>query len=279
MKQIMLMCLLISATDSEQVDVHPSTSIDPELASSTVGLPRTLEQIVLPGSPLRVKKLVDRNQPFILRIIDSYPHGDDHRYDLEYQALEPGQYDLTDYLERVDGSPINDLPPINVLIESTLPSGPTQPNSLADSQVDRFGGYRIWMGLAVLGWIVGLLALIFVGRRSGSAVEDTSPDQLEPVDRLEPLIAAAKRGDLSQSDRASLERAVIGFWTEELKLNDCPPATISQRLARHEQAGPMLNRLEHWLHAPPNEHDHAIDLANVLEPIVQLKQRPLESSA
>ena len=60
----------------------------------------------------RSKPLDDRRAPVVLRIVDVYPHGTAFRYDLEYYGLEPGTFDLRDYLRRKDGSSTADLPPI-----------------------------------------------------------------------------------------------------------------------------------------------------------------------
>ncbi|MEM8912206.1 MAG: hypothetical protein AAGC97_10605 [Planctomycetota bacterium] len=261
--------LLVSAPDG--TDVTPTNPED-VLSSSTVGLPKTLENVVLPGPELRVLRLEHRNQPFILRILQIYPHGDSHRYDLQYQALEPGSYCLTDYLEGVDGGDTGDLPRLNVLVESTLPAGTTQPTSLPESDIGRFGGYRLWLGVGAFVWILGLLALIFVGRSSARNDEDSSAGE-QPVDQLEPLVAAAISGDLPKDQRAILERAVMGFWTDELNLNRLPPATISEKLRQHEHAGPMLKSLETWLHSPHG--DDNIDLETVLAPIRQTTRDPI----
>src|SRR5438876_7853227 len=75
-----------------------------DLRATTVGMPARIEQLVLPGSELEVKPLEDRRQPVVLRIVTSYPHGTAFRYDLVYYSLEPGEFDLRDYLRRKDGS-------------------------------------------------------------------------------------------------------------------------------------------------------------------------------
>ncbi|MEZ6065121.1 MAG: hypothetical protein R3B90_05320 [Planctomycetaceae bacterium] len=70
--------------------------------SANVGLPGKLTDVVLPGSELTVGP-VDDDTPVIIRIDAVRPHGTDHRYDLTVYGVEPGEYDLGDYLVRVDG--------------------------------------------------------------------------------------------------------------------------------------------------------------------------------
>lgn len=74
-----------------------------------VGIAARLTNRVLPGSELEVAPNEDRSLPIVLRITAVYPHGDSFRYDFEYYGLEPGSYDLTDYLQRQDGTEAGEL--------------------------------------------------------------------------------------------------------------------------------------------------------------------------
>ena len=81
----------VAVTDSNrrvlwQADVHDNGAAD-----------------VLPGSELEVKPIGERT-PIVLRIVRVFPHGTAFRYDLEYYGLEPGSFDLKDYLQRKDRS-------------------------------------------------------------------------------------------------------------------------------------------------------------------------------
>ena len=73
----------------------PASADDPP---PSVGMAQQLEQVVLPGSPLEVKPLEDRHDPFVLRIVNMYPHGSDHRYDFEYYASGARQLQLGELL-------------------------------------------------------------------------------------------------------------------------------------------------------------------------------------
>src|SRR5687768_1974296 len=90
---------------------------------STVGMPARIDQLVLPGSELEVKPLDDRKLPVVLRIAAVFPHGSAYRYDLVYYGLDPGTFDLKDYLRRKDGSSTVDLPTLKVEIQTLLPPG------------------------------------------------------------------------------------------------------------------------------------------------------------
>src|SRR5262249_46015932 len=131
----------------------------------TVGFAGRLRDVVLPGSELEPKPLVDRKTPVVLRVLRAEPVLDGFRYDLEYIGLEPGSFDLRDYLRRKDGSPTNTLPEVRVTVASVLPPGQVLLNPLEGRATPRPGGYRLALAIGGVAWALGLLAILFVGRR------------------------------------------------------------------------------------------------------------------
>ena len=123
----------------------------------------------------------------------------------------------------------------------------------------------MWAAIAALVWVAGLFVLIFGGRKPKLERREAKQETLSPADRLRPLIRSARNGTLPPEERASLERAVMAFWRDELDLGDLPPAELSQQLKAHQDAGPMLRGLETWLHAP--DGDPSVDLDELLRPI------------
>ena len=81
----------------------------------TVGAAGFIEQIILPGSELAGKPIDDRS-PIVARVVNVFPHGDSFRYDIQFHGLEPGKYNLSDWLVRKDGSGTEGLPEIAVEI-------------------------------------------------------------------------------------------------------------------------------------------------------------------
>ena len=110
-------------------------------------MPGKIDQLVLPGTELEVKPLEDRRAPLVLRIAEAYPHGSAFRYDLVYYGLEPGDYDLRNYLRRKDGSALGELPPIPVKVDPVLPPGQVEPNPLALERSPSLGGYRLLLAI------------------------------------------------------------------------------------------------------------------------------------
>src|SRR5262245_4828842 len=238
-------------------------------ATSTVGMSARIDQLVLPGSELEAKPLEDRREPLVLRITGVYPHGTSFRYDLEYYALEPGQYDLRDRLRRKDGSALGDLPSIPVTVNPMLPPGQVEPRPLALEQSPSLGGYRLLLAFCGSFWVAGLVAILVLGRRKPieDQLESSRPATL--ADRLRPLVDAALAGTLSQGQHAELERLLIGYWRKRLELEKASPAEAIAVMRSHPEAGALLRKLEDWLHKPGAKVEET-DLSALLGPYHEL---------
>lgn len=255
------------AEDSEDTN-DPEVTDDPqENYRSTVGMPVQIKQLVLPGPKLIVKPLEDRNDRFVLRLVADYRHGTDYRYDFECYGLEPGTYELANYLVREDGTEADGLPKISIEVKSILDDGQVLPSSLSNSTFRWLGGYRVAAFLAALIWLGGFFALVFVGRKRKVKSEPKASLPITPIDEIRPFLLAASRGELTKDQHGELERALIAYWTDRLSLNALSPVEVSAKLKDDAIAGPMLSEVERWLHAP--EDDPSFDLASVLKPIEQ----------
>lgn len=220
----------------------------PEPARSTVGLPSELTGLVVNGSEVEAAP-ASATSKVIVRIDDVQPHGTAHRYALTFTGLEPGTFDLRDYLVRKDRSPLTDAAPIPIEIRSVLPKDAMKPNPLAGMPGPALGGYTklAWTAGAV--WLLGLLAILFVGRkRKRAAIIAERPITL--AERLRPLVEEARHGRLPQSQQAELERLLLGVWRRRLSLQALPAAAAIAAMRAHPEAGALLRQLEQWLHAP-----------------------------
>lgn len=242
---------------------------------STVGRPARIEQRVLPGSELEVKPLSERT-PIVLRIVRVFPHGTAFRYDLEYYGLEAGTFDLKDYLQRKDRSSTADLPPIPVTIQSILPPGQIKPNPLAPRLAPHLGGYRLALLISGVLWVIGLLLVLFVGRRRKRARE-LAARPLNLAEHLRPLVEGAVAGRLSPARLAELERTLIAYWERRLHVRDRKPMAALAELRQHPEAGPLLRQLETWLHQPGG--GAAVDVATLLAPYHHVRADDLETGA
>ncbi len=246
-----------------------------ETPSTTVGVSGRIEQVKLPGSELEAKP-IDETSPIVLRIAGSFPHGTDWRYDLVYYGLEPGTYDLTGWLQRKDGSPTEDLPPIEVEVTSVLPPGQIEPNPLESVETPNLGGYETLLTVLAVLWSLGFLTILIVRRpRSDVVTMTVQPRTL--ADRLRPLVERAIAGDLPEGRTAELERALIAYWRKRLGIETMPASEAIARLHAHEEAGALLRALERWLHRPGGDPD--VDVARLLAPYQDVPENALESKA
>jgi hypothetical protein len=234
----------------------------PQLCDSTVGLPARTEQLVLPGTELEPAAWDDAT-PVVIRIEAVYPHGAAFRYDLVYQGLEPGEYDLRKFLRRKDGSSVDDLPPLVVTIHGLLPLGHVTPHDPPFSSLPWLGGYRVLLALVGVLWLMGLIWIVYP-RRPASQVLGEGVVHVSLAERLRPLVSRAMRGQLTSVQTAELERALVSYWRRRLSLEDVPPVEALRRLRADPQAGPLVAQLESWLHRPQGGRE--VDIAALLAP-------------
>ena len=227
----------------------------------TVGAPGRIEQLFLPGSEL-VPQPIDDKSPIVLRVLQKFRHGDGFRYDFQFVGLEPGDYDLSQWLVRADDSPTDDLPAIPVTIRSLLPPGQVEPNRLETGWIPRMGGYRRVMMAVALLWLLVLAGLIFAGRKRVDQGPPPEPE-LTLADLLTARLADAMENRMPREQYAELERMLVAFWRKRLDLDSLPTSQAIQQIRQHPQAGPLLRQLEEWLHSPTPPPD--LDLPRLLE--------------
>jgi hypothetical protein len=245
--------------------------------TTTVGMSGRVEQLVLPGPELEAVPNDDRKAPVVLRVVRVFPHGTAFRYDLEYQGLEPGTFDLRNYVRRKDGSSAADLPPLPVRVVAVLPPGQVAPNALEIRKAPFLGGYRALRIVGGTVWGLGLVGIVYWGfLRRKQRVAGPAAKPLSLADRLRPLVEGAIAGKLSPPQLASLERTLIAFWRKRLRLEDADPGQALETLRSHTQAGPLLGQLEAWLHRPGAGGE--VDPVRLLEPYQRLPADALEGS-
>jgi hypothetical protein len=236
----------------------------PSAFQSPVGMPFRVEQIVFPGSELEPVPVNDKTL-IVVRIDAVYPHGSAFRYDLVCYGVEPGEYDLRQFLKRKDGSSTDDLPSTPISILAQLPPGQIEPHTLEYSSIRWLGGYRLILILGGIMWGAGLVWLLYPRRKPTLAVAQS--EQARPVslaDRLRPLVLDAVAGKLTPAQLAELERALVSHWRNRLGLNDQAPVEALSQLRQHPEAGPLIVQLETWLHRPGGSGQ--VDVPALLEP-------------
>ena len=234
-------------------------------AETTVGMTGRLTDVVLPGPELEAKPDDDRKRPVIIRELKVYPHGTAFRYDIAYEGRDPGTFDLRDYLRRKDGTPATGLPTLLVKVNPTREPGQYEPNKLQIEHGPRVGGYWLLVYTAGAVWVLGVVALVasfFFPRRKRATTVGDKP--LSLADRLRPLIEGAVAGKLTHAELANLERALLALWRKRLGLEAADPAEAIAAMRAHPEAGPLLGKLEEWLHRPGPPA--AVDVPALLTP-------------
>ena len=217
---------------------------------TNIGISGHVRQIVLPGPELEAVPL-DSKSPIVLRVLGTWPHGTDFRYD------------LGKYLKHKDGTPVTGLPEIPVEVETLLPAGQVQPNPLEPTALPKLGGYEKTMIALGVVWVLGLAAILLLGRKRAQAARELARPRTLAYE-LRPLLEDALAGRLSRSDRARLELRLVEFWRRKLGLEERAPQDLLVELRAHPQAGALLRSLEDWLHRP--DPPERVDLAQLLSP-------------
>jgi hypothetical protein len=233
-------------------------------AQTTIGMEGVCH-VPFSGPPLEAAPLNEK-APLALRIARIEQHDGVPVYELRYIGVRGGQYDLRDYLRRIDGQPLTAMQPIPVQVVELLPDdhdGSLEaPHNLPRT---RLGGYRL--ALLMLG-AVWLLPLIVVALRTATLRRSrprwTAATPLTLADQLVPLVAGALDGALTPQEQARLESLLIAFWRDRLGLYDCEPQEALRRLRQHDEAGHLLAQLEQWLYERPGKGD--VDLNALLAP-------------
>ncbi len=237
----------------------------PPLATpaTTVGVYGQIRELVLPGPLLHVIPIAKEHPKLVLRIAAVYPHGTSHRYDFEYYGLEPGAYDLRDFLACDPDAPALDLPPIRVEVRSLLEPGQILPHALSPRRLPRLGGYGVLAALALVTWLIGLILIIRWGRRKPGPLPAIATGT-SLADLLRPRLESALAGQLTSQQYAELERMLVELWRRRLGLQHMQTAEVWQVLRQHEMAGPLLRQLEHWMHNP--RRDPSANITDLLLP-------------
>jgi hypothetical protein len=231
-----------------------------------VGISVSLQQVVIEGAELEVVPLAETNPPIVLRIEATWPHGSSFRYDFSFYGLEPGNFDLRSQLRRKDGSSLDTVQSIPVIIESILPPGKSEPAALKHHSLPAIGGYKQWMIILGTLWIVGLIGILWFMRqqKKTNGGNARSVATLSLGEKLEPLVRAAAAGGVSSNDKAELERLLLTFWSKKLDLEKLKSSERIQKLKKHPEARPLICALEQWLHSPTSVDD--AEIQSILKP-------------
>jgi hypothetical protein len=219
------------------------------------------------GPPLAVRALDDR-AALALRIAATAADRDTTLYELRYIGARPGRYDLSQYVERVDGAPAA-LEAMVVDVRGILPA--EHDGSLRELAAPTLPTYLPYRPLlvAVGGfWLVALLWLIARRVRRRQRPAAPTPAAAAPEDPLLALIEQALAGRLSASKLARLEMLILAEWRRRLDLEQCSLAEARRRMRSMAEADDLVEWLDRWLYQRPGiPFDDGHDLRRHLDPL------------
>lgn len=236
-----------------------------------VGMVGKISQIVIPGGELEAIPNSAPLTKIIVRVAESYRHGDAFRYDLEFTGLEPGRYDLAKYLRhKIPDTSTATLPPIEVEIVSVLEPGRIEPSRPTRPEIADWWTYWTKLNIFVGLWIAGLAGLFHWSNRA-KKVETVTTREIAPLSlsqKLKPLVTAACEGTIAPHQRAELESLLIAYWSARSDAcAEISPGQILSMLKQHPEAGPLMAKLEEWLHMPPGQGNASErEIAHLLKP-------------
>ena len=235
---------------------------------ASVGVNIEIADIEIAGDKVEPVPRMDSASPLVLRISRSKKSETGYIYSFRVEGYEPGDYNLCDYLQRVNGKLLgSDVEEIPFHVDSVLEAGVMDvkpPKVITPKRID---GYTLWLKISIGFWIVvPIIFLIVRMKRSSQAVDKPMPPTL--ADRIAPMVQQAANGTLNIDDRAALERMVLGHWLEKKpELNNLTTAAAIKRLRADEAASPLLLALEKWLHSPQGADD--AEIGDLLAPYAE----------
>ncbi|SFI64483.1 hypothetical protein [Planctomicrobium piriforme] len=188
-------------------------------------------------------------KPVRIRVVNKTKADAGWKYDVEYVALKPGEYDIATLLVDASGERDTAIAANNVTVGELL----NKDTPLKVSDTDPVGmSSHSWYRLLIVGLTVLWLAAgvwlwkLFPDKKRVSTKDMTEETLREYVTRA---LTAASAGQLTREQYAVVERMVLTYWQDRLGLQKASVDEMLAALKMHPQAGPMLWSLES-LHRP-----------------------------
>lgn len=267
-----LLCAIASPLQDLHATSEPQVKVDSK-SRVPVGMVGKVTQIVIPGGELEALPDNGPLAKIVVRVAETYRHGDGYRYDLEFTGFEPGKYDLARSLKLKDpNAQAWAIAPIEVEIMSSLEAGRIEPARPEPPEIRSWWKYWTKLNIFIGCWIAGLAGLFTWSNRVNKAAKLAVAEAQAPpptvAQRLRPLVSAACDGTLEPHARADLESLLIAYWTDRLHFDEgVAPGHILSKLKSDPEAGLLVSKLEEWLHMPPGSGQASADeITELLKP-------------
>jgi len=276
-----LLCTFAAPMQEIHATSEPKVKVDSK-SRVPVGMVGKISRIVIPGGEIEALPDDDPLAKIVVRVAETYRHGDGFRYDLEFTGFEPGTYDLARSLKPKDpNAPPGPMPLIDVEITSALAPGRIEPARPAAPEIRSWWKYWTMLNIFIGCWIAGLAGLFTwsnrVNRATKRAIAEAEAPPPTVAQRLRPLVSAACEGTLEPHARADLESLLIAYWTDRLHFDEgVAPGHILSKLKSDPEAGPLVSKFEEWLHMPPGSGQATADeITELLKPYENVPETSL----
>lgn len=202
------------------------------------------------GPRLRARSDQSRDSPILVRVS---PGPTEDRQRIEFIGAVAGNFDLRRYIEREDGRPLADLPPIPIMVVSKLP---------ADAGVDLYGTGDAWLNWRAhyrqLMWgALGVWLAVPAAVLGVRAMRRPRPMPLQPppspppsiADQLRAALQIASDRPLTLEESGQLELLLLRYLGGPAIDEGEDLATVLGDLRENDQTRPLVLAMERWLHA------------------------------
>ena len=213
--------------------------------------------------PLRAREVLEGDE-YLARIVQTRELSDgNYEVELAFLAELPGPFDLRELLT----DPPKELGELLVQVDSLLPE--EHDGALfegARSKLPSYPSRTRWLPFAAFLWAIPPLWMLMRWIRRPRIRPELPAPPPTLAERLEPLLAAASRGDLDAAGKAKLDRLMLEAWSESLGISDLAPGEAIAAIRRDERAGAVLGEVERWLYSPSGAETSSERMAELLEP-------------
>lgn len=240
-----LASVVLAAAISSPVAAVPSAAPPPAALRSARGVMGSVEIDL--ASPLQARPVRDATSGVLVRVVPL----EDGRQRIEWLGLLEGSFDLAALLERVDGRPAADLPPLLVEVYSQLPPETgTDLFGAASWRLELSAGHRAMLAAILLAWIAVPIVVLVRRRLRRPTAAPPAPSRREPTlaERLHDAVRDAGGRELSAAEQGRLELLLLRLLREHAG-GGASIAEATARLREDPATAPAVRAVESWLHA------------------------------
>jgi hypothetical protein len=228
----------------------PKTLLAVRQETLRIGIESETDLVLSKGNLLA--KRVEPQSPVILRVIAIRPLSDGRFiYRVAFTPLEPGTFNLSDYLVFPDDTPLGgtEAHPVTIAARVTNPDQTTLVG-MPLAQTSPATQYATWMVLLGLLWAAAGVRLFYKKNPTPQPSPPPPPPPPTLADLLRPLVQLAASGDLDIPGKARLERIFLHYWSQQLNLQKLTPIEKIRAIRKHPEAGLLFRTMDAWIHRP-----------------------------